>query len=230
MSVPIDKQIAIGVDLGINNICTCVAMDAKGNIIASRFLHRGFANEIMASIGSKKRRNSQISISKMIKHGRHQICKRAGKFILDFALEYGGNVIVFEKLDNNGKDNGLFVTMARKIQKMVARKCEIIAIKTGYVCAWNTSRYAFDGSGTVKRDKDNPSICTFRTGKIYNCDLSAAYNIAARYFVREIYNSLPKESKRSIEAKVPQCVHRASSTLHTMLQMQSALADGASSH
>lgn len=228
MSVPLDKQIAIGVDLGINNICTCVAMDAKGNIIASRFLHRGFANEIMASIGSKKRRNPQISISKMIKRGRHQICKRAGEFILDFALEYGGNVIVFESLNNSGKGNKFFLTMARKIQKMVARKCKIISIKTEYVCAWNTSRYAYDGSGTVKRDKDNPSICTFKSGKVYNCDLSAAYNIAARYFIRAIYNSMTEEDRRSIAAKVPECVHRASSTLHTLLLMQSALADGAS--
>ena len=228
MSVPIDKQIAIGVDLGINNICTCVAMDAKGNIIASRFLHRGFANEIMASIGSKKRRNPQISISNMIKRGRHQICKRAGKFILDFALEYGGNVVVFEKLDNRERSNKVFFSMSKKIQKMVERKCEIKGIKTEYVCAWNTSRYAYDGSGTVKRDKDNPSICTFKSGKVYNCDLSAAYNIAARYFIREIYNSMTEDDRRSIAAKVPQCVHRASSTLNTLLLMQSALADGAS--
>ncbi len=230
MSVPLDKQIAIGVDLGVTNICTCVAMDAKGNIIARRFLHRGYANEIMASIGSKKRRNPQISIGNMIKRGRHQICKRAGKFILDFALEYGGNVVVFEKLDNRERSNKVFFTMSKKIQKMVERKCEIKGIKTEYVCAWNTSRYAYDGSGTVKRDKDNPSICTFKSGKVYNCDLSAAYNIAARYFIREIYNTLTEEDRRSIAAKVPKCVHRASSTLNTLLLMQAALADGASSH
>ena len=228
MSVPLEKQIAIGVDLGINNICTCVAMDAKGNIIGRRFLHRGFANKIMSSIGRRKCRNPQISISKMIINGRHQICKKAGKFILDFALEYGGNVIVFESLNNSGKGNKFFLTMARKIQKMVARKCKIISIKTEYVCAWNTSRYAYDGSGTVKRDKDNPSICTFKSGKVYNCDLSAAYNIAARYFIRAIYNSMTEDDRRSIAAKVPECVHRASSTLHTLLLMQAALADGAS--
>ena len=166
----------------------------------------------------------------MIKRGRHQICKRAGKFILDFALEYGGNVVVFEKLDNRERSNKVFFTMSKKIQKMVERKCEIKGIKTEYVCAWNTSRYAYDGSGTVKRNKDNPSICTFKSGKVYNCDLSAAYNIAARYFIREIYNTLTEEDRRSIAAKVPECVHRASSTLHTLLLMQSALADGASSH
>jgi len=230
MSVPLEKQIAIGVDLGINNICTCVAMDAKGNIIGRRFLHRGFANKIMSSIGSKKRRNPQISISQMIINGRHQICKKASKFIRDFALEYDGNVVVFEKLDNREMSNKVFFSMSKKIQKMVERKCEKKGIKTEYVCAWNTSRYAFDGSGTVKRDKDNPSICTFRTGKIYNCDLSASYNIAARYFIRKIYNTLTEESRRSIAAKVPECVHRASSTLNTLLLMHSALADGASSH
>jgi len=230
MSAPLEKQIAIGVDLGINNICTCVAMDVKGNIIARKFLHNGYAHDIMSSVGKKKRRNPQISISKMIKRGRHQICKKASKFILDLAIKYSGNVIVFEKLDDSGGRNTCFYSMSKKIRQMVNRKSKILGIKPTYVCAWNTSRHAYDGSGPVERDKANPSICTFKSGKNYNCDLSAACNIAARYFIKEIYNSLPKESKRSIEAKVPQCVHRASSTLHTLLLMHSALADGALSH
>ena len=53
------------------------------------------------------------------------------------------------------------------------------------VCAWGTSKYAFDGSGQVIRDKGNYSICTFQNGKKYNCDLSASMNIGARYFLRE---------------------------------------------
>ncbi len=43
-------------------------------------------------------------------------------------------------------------------------------------------RDAFDGSGKVKRDKKNYSLCTFPNGKKYNADLCASYNIGARYW------------------------------------------------
>lgn len=48
------------------------------------------------------------------------------------------------------------------------------------ICARNTSRLAYDGSGTVLRDGKNHSLCTFQTGKRYNCDLSAAIASARR--------------------------------------------------
>ena len=43
-----------------------------------------------------------------------------------------------------------------------------------------TSRWAFDGSGTVSRDKTNAQLATFANKKRFNADLNAAYNIAAR--------------------------------------------------
>ena len=62
------------------------------------------------------------------------------------------------------------------------------------VCAWGTSMLAFDGTGRVQRGMDaglgSYSVCRFQTGKIYNCDLNASYNIGARYFLRE-YKKLP---------------------------------------
>jgi len=45
-----------------------------------------------------------------------------------------------------------------------------------------TSAYAFDGSGKVKRSKTNYSLAKFTTGKQYHADLSASYNIGARYW------------------------------------------------
>lgn len=79
------------------------------------------------------------------------------------------------------------------------------------ICAWNTSRLAFDGSGKVERgtyiqngiEKYNYSICTFPNGKQYHCDLNATYNIGARYFIRELLKSdsvmrgLPSQTKDS---------------------------------
>ena len=93
-----------------------------------------------------------------------------------------------------------------------------------HICAWNTSALAFDGSGKVKRDEDNYSMCTFTTGKRYHCDLSASYNIGARYFIREILKSLPAKARLGIEAKVPQCTKRTTCTLATLLSLNAELA------
>ena len=93
----------------------------------------------------------------------------------------------------------------------------------------DTSRLAFDGTGRVKRGResertaDNYSICEFSTGKIYNCDLNASYNIGARYFIRELTKSLPETSKQRLEAKVPSAVKRSTCTLSTLINLSAAL-------
>ncbi len=72
------------------------------------------------------------------------------------------------------------------IQDLVEHKAHRIGVRISRVCAKYTSRLSFDGSGEVVRDPDNHSVCTFQKGKRYNCDLSASYNIGARYFIREL--------------------------------------------
>jgi len=75
-------------------------------------------------------------------------------------------------------------------------------IRISRVCAWGTSRLAFDGSGPVERGiNGNYSICRFNGGKIYDCDLNASYNIGARYFVRSIVKSLSETARQGISAK-----------------------------
>ena len=64
-----------------------------------------------------------------------------------------------------------------------------------------TSKYAYDGSGEVERYEDNYSICKFKNGKEYNCDLSASYNIAARYLVREYLKPVDLKSRLALETK-----------------------------
>ena len=81
-------------------------------------------------------------------------------------------------------------------------------IRISRICAWNTSRLAYDGSGVVLRDQDNHSLCTFQTGKRYNCDLSASYNIGARYFIRELLKPIPATERSLLEAEVPSVKRR----------------------
>ena len=74
----------------------------------------------------------------------------------------------------------------RGVQKISTHMAHRKGMRVSRVCAWQTSALAYDGSGKVERDKENHSICTFTNGKRYNCDLSASYNIGARYYIREL--------------------------------------------
>jgi len=58
---------------------------------------------------------------------------------------------------------------------------------------------------------------------IYNCDLSATYNIGARYFIREILKSLLETARLQLEAKVPQVCKRSTCTLSTLISLDAAL-------
>jgi hypothetical protein len=64
--------------------------------------------------------------------------------------------------------------------------CQVVVwgIQAGgwHGAAENVDR-AFDGSGVVKRGKANYELATFKSGKQYNCDLNATYNIAAKYWL-----------------------------------------------
>ena len=92
------------------------------------------------------------------------------------------------------------------------------------ICAWGTSKLAYDGSGEVEQDEKNYSMCVLPSGKKYHCDLSASYNIGARYFIREILKSLPVTSRLGMEAKVPSCAKRTTCTLSTLISLNAELA------
>ena len=70
----------------------------------------------------------------------------------------------------------------------------------------------------------NYSICVFPNGKQYDCDLNAAYNIGARYFIREILKSLPETARLDIQAKVPECSKRSTCVLASLIRLNAALA------
>ena len=111
--------------------------------------------------------------------------------VTGYAEENHADVIVFEYLETKGKISGrkkqkLHLWRKRDIQKRCEHQAHRRGMRISRICAWNTSRLACDGSGTVVRDPGNHSLCTFQNGKRYNCDLSASYNIGARYFIREL--------------------------------------------
>ena len=104
------------------------------------------------------------------------------------------------------------------------QKAHLLGIRIATICAWKTSALAFDGSGSVTRDEKNHALATFTTGKQYNCDLSASYNIGARYFIRELLKSLPVTEASRVKAKVPDAGRRTSCTLSTLRLLVKELA------
>ena len=166
-----------------------------------------------------------------VKNLNRRIALGTAGFIIEMAKAFRANVIVFEHLDPGGRKTGknrrqrLHMWKCRDIQGMVTSKAHRLGIRVSHVCAWNTSALAFDGSGKVERGiHQNHSICRFTTGKIYNCDLNASYNIGARYFIREILKSLPVTAGLDISAKVPECSRRSTCTLSTLIRLNAVLA------
>ena len=144
-----------------------------------------------------------------------ELSRKIAAAITKCAIEYQADVIVFEYLEMQGKLSGkkkqkLHLWRKRDIQKLCEHQAHRNGIRVSRVSAQNTSRLACDGNGAVERNPENHSLCTFRTGKQYNCDLSASYNIGARYFIRELLKPLPETERSSLEAKVPAVKRRTS--------------------
>jgi hypothetical protein len=151
---------------------------------------------------------------------------------MDIAVLYNTDVIVFEHLDKNGKvrcskKQKLKMWRSQEVQSIVTNKAHRLSMRISRVCAWGTSKFAYDGSGRVLRGKDGGfgtyELCKFPNGKVYNCDLSASYNIGARYFIREILKSVDASSRLGIEAKVPQCTKRSTCTFSTLISLNAEL-------
>ena len=155
---------------------------------------------------------------------------------MDIAVLYNVDVIVFEHLNLNGKKHGskkqrLHMWKAKDVQNVVTIKAHRICIRISHVCARNTSRLAYDGSGYVQRGtylqngeiKYNYGICIFQNGKQYNCDLNASYNIGARYFIRELLKSLPETARLAAQAQVPELAKRSTCTRSSLISLCAVL-------
>lgn len=225
----------LAVDFGINNACVCSAMRPDGTILGRDFLSLPEEQDSLTHALNRIKKAQQNGAKKMpclwakAKGINSDIASKTAKFIIDKAVYYNADVIVFEFLDLNKKKRGskkqkLHMWKAKAAQRIVTDQAHRLHMHISHVCAWGTSRLAYDGSGKVERGIDgNHSICRFKSGKIYNCDLSASYNIGARYFVREIVKSLPEKVGLALEAKVPQAAKRSTCTYSTLISLVAEL-------
>lgn len=232
---PLEEQKILAVDLGINTDATCSVMNMDGAILAREFIN--FASDKdqlyhtlnkIKKVQQKYGSNNTQKLWRYAKFHNEEFAKRIANAITDTAIKYNCDVIVFEHLDTNGKKHGskkqiLQMWKKNTIQKIAEHKAHRNGIRVSHVCAWSTSKLAFDGSGVVFRGREanlgTYELCKFSNGKIYNCDLSASYNIGARYFIREIQKILPAKVWSDIVAKVPECQKRTQCTYSTLLEI-----------
>lgn len=216
-------SLVMGVDLGINTAASWCVADSAGTVFAKGVIRLADEEDRLRHAMNRKRQYQQAGKKNRCAYrwmdaaNRELAVRTAGK-IIEKAAEYGVDRIVMEYLDVSGRKHGrlkerLHMWRAKDVQARAELQAHRRGMRISRVCAWGTSKYAYDGSGVTDRrsvyawrhgeKRYNCSICTFESGKIYNCDLSAAQNIAARYFLREYSKlegcpELPKTPQRTL--------------------------------
>ena len=231
-------QTIAAVDLGINSAATVSIMRPDGTILGRHFCRLPREYDSLEHATNRIRKANQHGSLKTprlwgkTKGINDDIAVKTAAFIIDAAILYNADTIVFEHLDRRGKKRGsrkqkLHLWRSQYVQSMVEHKAHRLGMHVSHICAWGTSRLAFDGSGRVLRgseaDLGSYSVCRFQNGKTYNCDLNASYNIGARYFIREILKSVPVKARLALEAKVPQAAKRSTCTLSVLINLNAEL-------
>lgn len=225
------------VDLGLETDATCSIMDKDGTVYARKFI--SFSKEhdrLHTQLGRIKRNQKRGSrhnktLWRNVAGVSQNIADKTAKAIFEFGKEHGVDVFVLEYLDFKGKQvvKRTHFWRYKRIYKVLTQKAHQYGLRVARVNARYTSRLAFDGSGWTKRGReitsDTPySKLQFATGKTYNADLNASYNIGARYFIRHLLKTVTVTQRLALEAKVPQVAKRSTCTLSDLINLRSALA------
>ena len=209
-------RLICGVDLGINNDATLSIMNYEGTILGRHFVNTNNKDLLNHLINRKRKVQREsgnyeylnnLHINNKIKSVNNNIVNQTASQIIKICLSYGVDVIVFENLRYKFKrakrkyrarlHHWKKIAIYNKVYEMAHRN----GMRISTINPAGTSKYAYDGSGEVERFKNNYSMCKFQSGKIYHCDLSASYNIASRYYIREIIKPLDANSRLALETK-----------------------------
>lgn len=234
----IQDQTIVAVDLGINTTATVSVMRANGTILGRHFCKLSEETDRLTHSINRIKKAQQHGNRKTprlwakAKGINHDISVKTAAFIIDTAVLYNADTIVFEHLEKKGKVLGskkqrLKLWRSQEVQKIATDKAHRLGMHISRICAWGTSRPCLRwqryGTAWTKSGFPTYELCQFPNGKIYNCDLSASYNIGARYFIREILKSLDESSRLRMEAKVPPCSKRSTCTLSTLISLNAEL-------
>ena len=244
---PLEDQKVLSVDLNVKNTsAVCSIININGTVLSRKFINCGREKDrlnkaIQMKVACQKRSypkvyykdeilinyNTYKSYYRRINYANKELAIQIARQIIDFAISQNVDVIVFEHLVKKGKKKffkeRLHYWNHKAVQSITASLAHKNGIHVNTVYAGGTSKYAFDGSGELSRHSGNRSIATFKNGKIYNADLSASYNIAARYFINNIQKSIPARGWQDKVAKVPSLSNRTTCTLDSLIRLRQNL-------
>ncbi|ASN04863.1 IS200/IS605 family accessory protein TnpB-related protein [Virgibacillus necropolis] len=235
----INEQTIIAVDLGLTNSAVCSAMRSNGTVIGRKFINQPIEKDRMNTIIGKLKKAQRSSgkieapnFWRRINGLQNYIKVNTASEIIKFAEEYNASVVVFEYLGKMRVPKDIFG--AKRIRHKLHHWCKLgIQSKVEEMAHYRgmrirrvnpkyTSALAFDGSGKVKRNTKK-DLATFQNGKVYHADLSASYNIGARYFIKEILKPFSEKKRLAIQAKVPELLARTRLTLASLISLHQAL-------
>lgn len=203
------QDLVVAVDLGINTTATVAVIASDGTVIHREFIHRGRdidrRDQRLQRIRHKARTTGKLSkgfcasLYRKARNINQNIAQHVSKRIVEIAQEYGVKTIVFEHLKGwrakAGKRGSTLKQrfhgwLHRLLVKLTSHKWEELGGSIEFVNPAYTSKYAYDGSGLVKRDSKNYALAKFSNGRRYNADLNGVSNVGARYWHRTLTQKL----------------------------------------
>ena len=228
------------VDVGINTLATASIVCPDGTVTARTFIHRAVDIDRRDKQALAIRRKARLTLKlykgfcktqyRKARNYNRNISEQVSRELVNFALANGASVIVFEELKGWKPKGGrkrsslkqkFHYWLHRALVKHTEEKFAEVGGKVEYVYARGTSSWAFDGSSKLKRSKSQYELATFANGKQYNCDLSASYNIGARYWAWKLKLTRRKDGRLS-SGKSPRDKQRMPVTLSLLWDRESA--------
>lgn len=198
-------ELVCAVDVGINTTATATIVDLRGTVISRKFFHRGGdigrRDKVLGQIRRKAKLTKKLhkgfckGLYRRAQGINHNMAQHISKQIVQFAQQHGASVIVFENLKDwkpkAGKKRSTLKQrfhgwLHRLLVQLTENKLVEVGGKVELVYPRGTSSWAYDGSGQLKRSKDNYALAAFQNGKRYNADLNGSQNIAARYWAYKL--------------------------------------------
>lgn len=237
---PLDSQRICAIDMGLTNSAVCAILDANGTVIARTFINQAIEKDrlrqVTGQLKQRQRQSGKIAaprywnrINGLQKHIKHDTARR----IIAFADAHQADTIVFEYQGNFRPTKGVYGAKGHRerlhywakvgIQNKVQEMAHYRGMRIARINPNGTSRQAYDGSGVVTRN-NKKDLATFPSGKTYQADLNAAYNIGARYFIKFLQKATPETDWLRLAAKVPSLAVRTQQTLATLITLHTEAA------
>ena len=220
LSVPLQIKIpriaetesVLSCDLGINTTATVSVVNFDGTVTHREFINPG--RDIDRRDRRLKRISKKASLTGKLQKGfarglyrkagniNREIGQKVSARLVQIANQYKVKYIVFEYLKSwrpkGGKKRSTLKQrfhgwLHRRIVNLTEMKWSELGGAVGFVNPRGTSSYAYDGSGKLKRSSTNYELAVFSSGKQYNCDLSASYNIGARFILKLLGRNSPQD-------------------------------------